>query len=120
MNAKIEKRLKQFMSEELMSNMELVTAKVEILDFIKKQGEITKVVITFDKEIHDDECTITMGFEKYDALMSLLKVKDIDIEDREVTLAIFHDCIGEDIYTPATGGSMVSTVDDVLYIVDTR
>ena len=44
----------------------------------------------------------------------------ITIEDREVTLAIFHDCIGEDIYTPATGGSMVSTVDDVVYIVDIK
>lgn len=120
MNAKIQKRLQKFMSTELMNNVEVITTKVEILDFIRKNGEIIKVSLTFDKEVAEDVDTLTMGFDKYSTLLSIIGVKDIDIENKEVELAVFHDAIGEEIYTPASGGTMISTVDNVVYIVDIK
>lgn len=121
-NARIAKRIAQFVDTDLIENGRLLEVTVEVMDKIRKDGKIQVVCLGLDKSVSEDKDEnireLRIDIDKFENnLLAMGLDPDTDLEGKKIQLICLDECAGNRIWVPGKGGSWDdTTVDYVHYI----
>lgn len=119
-NARIAKRIAQFVDADLIENGRLLEVTVEVMDKIRKDGKVQTVCLGLDKSVSEDDDIreLRIDIDKFENnLLAMGLDPNTDLEDKKIQLICLDECAGNRIWVPGKGGSWDdTTVDYVHYI----